>query len=131
MWGCRWARAVRLVALAGVLAGGCGDRGGRGDDEYHREVDPGLRAEHYWAVVGSGECGDGSGELVRGASRPADERCDAARLGTLATCWDGRTLVHPAAPGEARCLIVEVPRAACRDVPGGGRLWECVRTDAE
>jgi hypothetical protein len=119
-----WPVATLLLAL------GCGGRAGGGEEDYYREPDPGLREEHYWALAGQGAC-EGEGSLVAGAGRPDDERCDARRLGTLAVCWDGAALAHPAAPGEARCLYGGGPLSSCREGPGSGRIWECVRTDAE
>ena len=130
------ARAVVLVLLAAATAA-CGDRArGARERDYESTVDPGLRDEYYWAVVGNGTCG-GPGEadvaptLVAGSAQPDAERCDAARLGTVAVCWDGDRARHPQAAGEARCLFVGGDRAGCREGPGGGRIWECVRTDAE
>ena len=131
----RPARAVLLALLAAATIA-CGERArGDGEREYESTVDPGLREEYYWAVVGNGTCGGGAagvaGTLVAGSARPAAERCDAARFGTVAVCWDGESLRHPQAPGEARCLLVDGERSGCREGPGGGRIWECVRTDAE
>lgn len=131
----RPARAALLALLAAAMAA-CGDGArGAGERDYDSTVDPGLRAEYYWAVVGNGSCGGGAargaGTLVEGSAQPTAERCDATRLGTVAVCWDGEGLRHPQAPGEARCLFVEGERPDCREGPGGGRIWQCVRTDAE
>ena len=124
-----------LLALLAASTAACGERArGGGERAYEGTVDPGLREEYYWAVVGNGTCGQGEGgaaaTLVAGSPQPAAERCDAARFGTVAVCWDGESR-HPQAPGEPRCLFVNAERSACGEAPGGGRIWECVRTDAE
>jgi hypothetical protein len=134
--GSRRARAAGLALFAAGFLG-CGDRSrAASEEEYHRTVDPGLREEFYWAVVGNGTCGEGeagivAGSLVAGSAQPAAERCDAARFGAVAVCWDGERFRHPQAPAHARCLFVGGDRSHCREGPGAGRIWECVRTDAE
>ena len=127
-------RAALLVLLATATAA-CGERArGAGEREYESTVDPGLREEYYWAVVGSGTCVAGAGPagtLVAGRAQPAAERCDAARFGTVAVCWDGESFRHPRAPAEPSCLFAGGDRSRCREGAGAGRIWECVRTDAE
>ena len=122
--GSRTFLALFVLLLPGILA--CE----RDPDAYGRTVDPGLREEYYWAVVGEGVCGSGRGTLVPGAS-PPDEGCDAARSGGVAVCWDADRLGSPGAPEAPGCMLVDATRSECREGSGGGRIWECVRTDAE
>jgi hypothetical protein len=133
--GCSALRGAMLALLV-AAAFGCGDRSRAAvGEEYERTVDPGLREEYYWAIAGEGTCGEGearaAGSLVAGSAQPAAERCDAARLGAVAVCWEGESVRGQESPGEARCVFVDGERADCRQGPGGGRIWECVRTDAE
>lgn len=133
--GCSLLRAATLALLA-AAALGCRDHSrAAGEEEYERTVDPGLREEYYWAIVGEGTCGEGearaAGTLVAGSAQPAAERCDAARFGAVAVCWEGESVRGRQPAAEARCLFVDTGRADCREGPGGGRMWECVRTDAE
>ena len=128
------ARAALLALLAAATAA-CGERArGAGEREYERTLDPGLRDEYYWAIAGTGTCGGGeagAGTLVAGSAQPAAGRCDAERFGAVAVCWDGERFRHPQAPADARCLFVGGDRSRCGEGPGAGRIWECVRTDAE
>lgn len=128
------ARGARL-ALVALLVGGAGGchGGGRGsEEEYARTVDPGLREEYYWAVVGTGDCpAGGDTTSVAGEAEPAAERCDAARFGTIAVCPDGRRDPDPQTAAGPRCVYTERQRGDCPPRQGGKRLWECVRTDAE
>ena len=129
--GARGARVALLALLAGLTAA-CDGRARGGDEEYARTRDPGLREEYYWAIVGSGDCPPGDGETrVAGEAEPAAERCDASRFGTIAVCRDGARVPPPDPRAAAQCVYTGRELAACSRRPGGARLWECVRTDAE
>jgi hypothetical protein len=132
------------LLLAALLACACGrgavDRtAGEADsapEEYEEIVDPGLREEYYWAIAGTGGCPGAATGVTSASAQPAAERCDAERFGTVAVCWDGDRFRHAELPGEARsgearCAYWAADRASCAGGAPTGRLWECVRTDAE
>lgn len=78
---------------------------------------------YAWRYVGNGDCAGGDGGTSKGGS-PAAEKCDAARAGKLAVCWDGMTQRHPSIKGAA-CSYRNTTAAACKGGANPGFVFEC------
>jgi hypothetical protein len=76
-----------------------------------------------WVLAGTGDCIGAPVGVSKGLG-PARARCDAARRGQVAICWDGVEHKNPALRG-AGCSYQSTRAESCRGGPHPGTLYRC------